>query len=141
MFRSTSRIFALVVLFLGGIHIAYGQTGFSSTKLVSLKPHKASGRACVNLEATFSDSLRTLPSAMMESEDSSIIDGAISFALKVTRLNPKRYLLSLISSGEKECAVLKSNVRNVSVTIDGATSRDGKTLLPEQKRFSTRALF
>jgi hypothetical protein len=113
---------------------------FSQTRLISLKPVKASKQACAELEATFSAPLQSKPRAMLDSDDSSLIERMVSLFLQVTG-GPTRYRFSINAADATSCSALKRSNERFSVTIDGATGNDGKPLLPQEETIRTRSLF
>jgi hypothetical protein len=113
---------------------------FSQTRLLSLKAVKPAHQACAELEATFSAPLKSAPRAMLESDDSSLIERMVSLFLQVTG-GPTHYRFSINAADAKSCSTLKRTINRISVTIDGATGADGKPLLPQEETIQTRSLF
>ncbi len=112
--------------------------GFSKARLTSVAPAKShDSKACLNFEATFSGPLKERPSAILDFVKSDLIDGVLSFMLKVTPLGKKRYALTMETDDPRSCTELKRGGRKVMVTVDGAVGPDGRDVLPDQKTFKT----
>lgn len=112
--------------------------GFSKARLTSVAPTKPhNSKACLNFEATFSAPLKERPNAILDFVKSDLIDGVLSFMLKVTPLGKKRYALTMETDDPRNCEDLKKSGRKVMVTVDGAVGPDGRDVLPDQQTFKT----
>ena len=121
--------------------LAQDSSGYSSSRLTSLKPNKPANEECVNFEATFSEPLKENPSVTLDIEKQHLIDGVISFLLKVTPFGPKKYRFSLMeNSQDKKCAIVKQPPGDFSVTVEGSKGSDGRPLLPDQKSFNYKTI-
>ena len=127
-----------VSLIAGGSLFATAQTdtsGFSESKLTSLKALKGNANSCVNFEAHFSHPLKEKPTALLDIEKSNLIEGVISLILRVTSLGPKSYRFSLDSENLGNCGLLKTSGNQISITVQNAKGADGLPILPDQREF------
>lgn len=111
--------------------------GYSNAKLVSLSKAKTSG-ACMSFEATFSEPLKEKPRALLDVEQNNLIDGVISFILKVTQLGSNRYSLSMETADSTSCATLQKEQDAMTVLVEGGLGSDNRSILPDQQTFNSR---
>ena len=136
----------LIVATLGFILLAFpawaqdsGPSGFSDARLTSLQPIDGGpSKACLNFEARYSKPLKERPIATLDVERSNMIDGVISFILKVTQLGNQRYNFAMETKDPRSCEELKKSKEAISVMVDGAVGPDGRSVLPDEETFRFR---
>lgn len=133
----TGTIVALGIMLTAPLAQADEAPGYSEAKLVKLSQAK-NAQACMAFEATFSQPLKEKPTALLDVEQNNLIDGVISFILKVTQLGSNRYSLSMKTADQKSCAQLRRAHDSMTVLVEGGVGQDNRALLPDQQTFLSR---